>query len=173
MVISLFKWMLGGVLLFLTRENIHENVYHHPFFVTVTEINHNANEKLIEISCKMFTDDLEKELIKYSHHDIDLSKSVNKIQNEKTISDYVQKHLQIAIDGKPVILQFVGSENESDATWVYFQVNNIATLKKIEINNSLLYEAFQNETNLIHVMVNGKRQSAKLDQPETKASFIF
>ncbi|HEX4850781.1 MAG TPA: DUF6702 family protein, partial [Puia sp.] len=163
----------SGVLLFLTSKNINENVYDHPFYVTVTEVNHNANEKLIEISCKMFTDDLEKELTRYSHLDIDLSKSVNKNQNEKIISEYVQKHLQIAIDGKAVALQFVGSENESDATWVYFQVNNITNLKRIDIINSLMFEAFQNETNLIHVMVGGKRQSAKLDKPETKASFSF
>jgi hypothetical protein len=165
--------MVAGVLLFLTSEDIHENVYDHPFYVTVTEINYNEKEKLIEISCKMFSDDLEKELTKYSHHDIDLSKPANKTQNEKTISDYVQKHLQIAIDGNQVGLQFVGTENESDATWSYFQVNNIAGLKKIEINNSLMYESFQSETNLIHVMVKGKRKSAKLDEPETKASFNF
>lgn len=173
MAISLFKWIAGGILLFLTREDVNRNFYFHPFYVTVTEINHNANEKLVEISCKIFTDDLEKELTLFTHRDINLSKTENKTQNEKTIADYVQKHLQIAIDGDPVIMQYVGSENESEATWIYFQISNISSLKKIDINNSLLYESFQSEINLIHVMVGGKRQSAKLNQPETKATFNF
>ncbi|PWT72685.1 MAG: hypothetical protein C5B59_15105 [Bacteroidetes bacterium] len=169
----MFKWIIGGVLLFLTSENIHRNPYLHPFYVSVTEINYNANERLIEISCKIFTDDLEKVLTQFSRHKIDLSKAANKEENERAIKEYIQKNLQIVIDGSPVVLQFVGTENESEATWVYFQVPNISNVKRIDITNSLLYDTFQSEINLIHVMVGGKRQSVKLSLPETKASFTF
>ena len=34
----------------------------HPFFVSVTEMNHNAKDKTLEISCKLFADDFEKGL---------------------------------------------------------------------------------------------------------------
>ena len=36
----------------------------HPFYVSVTEINQNAAEKSLEISCKFFADDFEQTLEK-------------------------------------------------------------------------------------------------------------
>ena len=51
----LFKWLLiGGLVLKPTPST------YHPIFVSVTEIEHNAKDKTLEISCKIFTDDLEK-----------------------------------------------------------------------------------------------------------------
>ena len=35
---------------------------HHPIFVSVTQIDHNATDKTLEISCKIFTDDFEQTL---------------------------------------------------------------------------------------------------------------
>ena len=53
----LFKWLLvGGILLTPSSGT------HHPIYVSVTEIEHNAKDKTLEISCKIFTDDFEKTL---------------------------------------------------------------------------------------------------------------
>ena len=48
MAFLLHKWLLAGL-----------DGAGHPFFVSVTEINHNAKDKTIEIACKIFTDDFE------------------------------------------------------------------------------------------------------------------
>ena len=37
----------------------------HPFFVSMTDINYNDNNKSLEISVRIFTDDLENTLRKY------------------------------------------------------------------------------------------------------------
>ena len=38
------------------------SIIFHPFFVSVTEINHNAKNHSVEVSCRMFYDDLERAL---------------------------------------------------------------------------------------------------------------
>ena len=53
MVSILFKWLLIGGLVFKPAP-----VTYHPIFVSVTEIEHNNKDKTLEISCKIFTDDL-------------------------------------------------------------------------------------------------------------------
>ena len=60
----------------------------HPLFVSVTEINHNAQDKTLEISCKTFTDDLEKAIEKSSNVKIDLFTVKDKAAANKAISDY-------------------------------------------------------------------------------------
>jgi hypothetical protein len=62
MSIPLFKWFF---LLFLAGSNHNvatgdTQLFSHPFFISVTEINHNSGDKNLEISCKIFTDDFGK-----------------------------------------------------------------------------------------------------------------
>ena len=177
MAASLFKWF--SAYLFLLSGSAEKSNYHkmgmslHPLYVTVTEINHNAKDKTLEVSCKIFTNDFEAALEKTLHAKIDLSEPKDKKAADKSVSDYIQKHLQIKADGKPVVLEFVGSEKETDATWSYFQVNNIVSVKKLEITNSLLYETYEGEINLMHVTVAGNRKSEKLTNPERNVVFEF
>ena len=49
----------------------------------------------------------------------------------KLVADYVQKHLQIKVDGKAAVLQFLGYEQDEEGIVSYYQVNNIAICKKI------------------------------------------
>ena len=162
MVLLVHKW------LFLAA-----SVLLHPLFVSVTEINHNAHDKTLEISCKAFTDDLEKAIEKSLNTKIDLFTIKDQAAANKAVTDYFRKHLVLKADGKPVQFELVGFEREGDATWSYFQVTNIPSIKKIEANNSILYEASDEETNLMHVTVNKVRKSTKIDYPETKAVFEF
>src|SRR6267378_1432289 len=50
----------------------------HPFHVSVVEVNHNAADKTFEISCKIFTDDLEKVLAQNYKTRVDLINPPNK-----------------------------------------------------------------------------------------------
>jgi len=175
MVLSVCRWLLAAISFFLYNHDEQKNFLFitHPFYITVTEINHNAKEEIVEISCKMFTDDLETALKKSAGAKIDMPTQNNKSATDKLIAAYITKHLQLKVDGEPVILQFIGSEKEAEATWSYFQVNHISSLKKLEIDNDLLYESFDDEVNLVHVMVNGNRQSKKLNRPDRHLVFEF
>src|SRR5258706_16143551 len=155
MAASLFKW------LFLVL---------HPLYISVTEISHNAKDKTLEISCKMFTNDLEATLEKTAHAKVDLSEPKDKKATDKLITDYVGRHLQIKIDGKTVALHFLGSEKEADGTWSYFQVNDVPAVKRVEILNSLLYDNFDQEINIIHASVGGEKKSMRLNYPDTNAT---
>jgi len=57
--------------------------------------------------------------------------------------------------------------------WSYFQVNNVPTVKKIDVSNSLLYDNFNQEINIMHASVGGVKKSTRLDYPASAASFEF
>lgn len=145
----------------------------HPLYVSVTEISHNAKDKILEVSCKIFTNDFESVLEKMSGAKVDLSAARDKPASDKLIAGYVERHLRLKVDGRPVQLQYVGSENEEDGTWCYFQVNNVPAVKRIDAVNDLLYDGFSTEINIMHVTVGGQRQSTRLDCPAAAASFQF
>jgi len=174
MVLSLYGWLIAVVsLAFYPDHNINSSRKFHPFYISVTEMNHNAKNNIVEISCKIFADDLEKVLSRSAGGKVNVSDPNNKSNNDKLISTYIAKHLQLKIDDKPVTIQFIGSEREEDVVWSYFQVNNISAVKKIDVMNDILYETFESQTNLIHVQVDGNRQSKKVTNPESRLTFEY
>ncbi|MBD0298559.1 MAG: hypothetical protein ICV84_25725, partial [Flavisolibacter sp.] len=71
----------------------------HPFYVSVTEINHNSKEKTLEISCKAFAEDMEDILKKNYKTTVDLENANQKTQNNKLVNDYITHHLNLITDG--------------------------------------------------------------------------
>jgi hypothetical protein len=127
----------------------------------------------VEISCKLFTDDFEKTLTAQYKTPVDLSHPKNKEQTDKMVFGYLQQHLQLKIDGKTAVLQYVGYENEGEAAWCYLQVSNVPVPKQLQLNANMLYELFDTQINIIHATVNGKRQSTKITNPQAAAAFSF
>jgi len=163
-----FKWFL--VLSLLAPKSVADN---HPIFVSVTEIEYNATDKTLEISCKIFTDDFEKTLRQTYKGKIDLLDAKYKTQMSAIISDYIGRHLSVKANDKPGKLEFVGFEQEEEGITSYFQVSNVASVKKIEITDNILYEYKKEQISLLHVIVKGERKSTKLLNPDDKASFNF
>jgi len=172
----IYKWLSGGRLGLVSGAILSLlllSARPHPLYIAVTEINHNAKDKILEVSCKVFTNDFETVLGKMAGAKVDLSSAKDKAASDKLIADYVGRHLRLKVDGKPVQLHFVGSENEEDGTWSYFQVNDVPTVKRIDVGNDLLYDGFNQQINIMHVTVGGQRQSMRLDYPDANAAFQF
>jgi hypothetical protein len=162
MAASFYKWLALGVFSLV-----------HPFYVSVTEINHNAKDRILEVSCKLFLDDTEKTLKKQLNTSIELTNPKDPKKAQQLVSEYVKKHLQLKADGKPVVLEFVGYEVEGASIWAYFQVTNISTVHKIEITNTILYELYDTQISIMHAQVGTDKKSTRITNPETTASFEF
>ncbi|GGH21043.1 DUF6702 family protein [Mucilaginibacter phyllosphaerae] len=145
----------------------------HPFYVSVTEIKHNPKTQAVEVSCRMFYDDLEHALEKDNKTPLDIVKPADKAQLNRFISEYVKKHLSIKADGKVLNLNYVGYEIQEDGAWVYFEVKGVSTVKKIDIHDELLNAMHAEQINMLHVTVGGQRKSTKLDAPDADTSFSF
>lgn len=174
MAVVLYKWLFLSLLSFITpvTSKVAVNAPH-PFYIAVTEINHNAKEKSLEISIKVFAEDLEQTLGKSSHQSFDLANEKQKPMLDKLVADYFNKNLSVSVDGKPQKLSYLGFEKDKESAYCYLQVDNIATVKRLDITNSVLQDFTNSQINIIHAVVNGKRQSTKLDFPNKQASFTW
>ena len=158
----LFQWMLTGIVALL-----------HPFFVSVIEINHNQKEATVEISVRVFAEDIEKTMQKYTSAKVDILNPPDKILLDKEISTYISQRLKLSVNGKPVTLKYIGHEIQKESVWSYFEVAKVPDLSKLEVDCSLLYDYEKNQTNILHVKSKGVDKSFKLDYPETKTLFAF
>lgn len=145
----------------------------HPFYMSVTEIRYNAPRKTLEISCRIFSDDLENALKKQHNTTFDIIRPANRPAVDTMIARYLTRHLQLNADGKALSLHYLGYRIEEDATWCFLEVKGVPPPKKLDLQNDILYKEHSTQSHMIHAIVNDKRQSTKIDNPKTGAGFSF
>jgi len=92
---------------------------------------------------------------------------------DSLVKRYLISHLLIRADSKTVAMQYLGFEKEDDAVNAYLEVDNIPTVKRVDVNDSILHDMYDDQISIIHVIVGGNRKSTKLDYPDKEASFTF
>ena len=164
----LYKWLAGALIcLFFTGAGTH------PIYVSVAEVEYNAKEKTLEISCKLFTDDFEKALRADYKTQVDLINPTDREAMDKLVRDYVIKHFTVYLDGKPVAMTYLGYEKIEEGIFSYYEVENVSTPKTVGFFNTLLYAYHEQQLGLMHVTINGVQKSTKLNNPESKAVISF
>ncbi len=152
----------------------------HKYYLSLTEVHINTTKHTLDVSSKLFTDDLELELGKIANKKIDLSTSIKNKPSlpagreiEQLLFNYLDKNFKINVGGKLLKLKYIGYEVENDAVWCYLEVTDFKGKGTISILNTLLYDSFSEQSNLINVSWNGVIKSGKLSNPEKLAEFIF
>jgi hypothetical protein len=145
----------------------------HPIFVSVTEIEHNAKESRLEISCRIFTNDLENLLRNQNKMKLDLLHPSDKTLMNQLIKNYLSVHLKVWVNEKPVPIEYLGYEQDEEAVRVYLIGDDVKQVKSMKVEDTILYEYKSEQISLIHVTVNGERKSTKLNNPERSAIFNY
>lgn len=145
----------------------------HPLHVSVTEIEFDEKDKALEIMMRVFIDDLEttmKDRLKQPELDILSPKGITV---DQMMTDYLDSHFKITLDGKPQKINYLGHEREGEAFIFYIEVSNVKKWKTIQILNDIITETFEDQSNLVHVTVKGKVKSLRLtkDTPMDKLTF--
>lgn len=157
-----------------TENSYKADVAPHPFYMSVTEINQNTSGSL-EVSCRFFADDFEETLRNAYKTKLDINSAAapEKAAFDRLIPDYISKHLALVADGKSLRLSYVGYEKDKESVYCYFEVAGSPAIKNLQATNSLLHDFKNEQINIMHVTVNGRRQSTKLDFPAKQARFQF
>lgn len=138
----------------------------HPLHVSNTEINYNQKEKTLEISCKIFSDDFESVLYKNYKQKIDLTNPKMKESMDILVKKYLSNHLQVKANDKICKLNYIGYEIDQEATNIYFEVENITAVKSLEVSSTILYDLFDDQMSIFHLVKGNVRKSSRVLFPD-------
>lgn len=145
----------------------------HEFHLSLAEIDHNAEKKTLQVAVKLFTDDLTVALEKPGAPKLYIGTADEPPKANEIIAAYLKQHLLLKVNGKEVAFDYLGKEAETDATWCYVEVKNVARIKTIEVQNTLLLEAFDDQTNMVNLNINGIKKSGLARKGNSKLKFEF
>lgn len=136
----------------------------HEFYVGLTDIEFNDKEKRYELTIKVFTDDLELAVERFSGKDN--LKIGTKNENSKVdslIFAYVFKHVNLgATPAEKMPLNIIGRETELDVTWLYLESNETKPYPALHVTNSMIMEIYDAQTHMVHLKQGGNIETTVL-----------
>lgn len=146
----------------------------HPYYIGLTEITINEKPE-IQISVRLFTNDLEDALRKSSGKTIDILNPKDKAEADSLLFHYLGKRLSVSLNGKAHTLRYLGYEEEEGSIWTYMtiQASKPSAIKTLSIVNTALYDYFPSQTHIIRINRFNAVSSHKITNPESKADFRF
>jgi hypothetical protein len=145
----------------------------HPLYISVVDVVHNSNDKILEITTKIYTDDFEAALKKSQGITLDLINPSDKAVADNAVKNYITNHLGFFVDGKAQALTYIGYEKKDASIWAYFQINQSAAPKNVKFSCNILYELYEKQNNILHCTVGGKEKSQRLSNPTKEYLFNF
>ncbi len=136
----------------------------HPFHVSVTDIKYKQEKKAIQISSRIFLDDLELALQEYSgNNKLDIMEP----NNWEFINDNLKQYLLSKIElrdekNRKYELNYIGAEIEEDVMWCYMEVEKVRKIESVTVKNSILFEVWSDQENLVHFRAFETVKSARL-----------
>lgn len=146
----------------------------HPIHLSVSEINYSEKDKALQITSRIFLDDLELSIRNQRKQpDLDILEPGAGLTTEQLISNYVLKNFTVKLDGKLQKLNFLGFEREDPAVICYIEIENVKKFKTIEVKNEVIMETHDDQSNLIHVTYKGPVKSLRLMRDKSSDVLTF
>jgi hypothetical protein len=131
----------------------------HPIHISVTQMEYRTAQKTIEVSHKIFIDDLEAILEKKYRKKFRLTLEA-KAEQSNYIYDYLRQNFKLSLPAsskqkneKENLLQadFLGYEFDFEAIYVYAEYQSVRNFNQIKIENRILLDLFADQKNIVHL----------------------
>lgn len=121
----------------------------HTYHTSFTRIDYNRQEKLLEITIKVFAHDLMPTLKKRfgMATDLETTKDIDQILQKYLAEKFVFK----TKSGELKKLNWIGKELEPELVFFYVEIPFEEDLEGAELKNSLFFETFSEQVNLINI----------------------
>lgn len=144
----------------------------HPFHVSVSDIKYKEEQKVIQISTRIFLDDLEVALRTYSGNEkLNISAKEEWGFVNEQLKEYVLENMKLTNEKGEMEANYIGAEMEEDVMWIYIEIEKVKKLKTITVWNSLLVESFGDQENLVHFRAFEKVKSERLYKGDVQRVF--
>jgi hypothetical protein len=152
------KYILIGLFLFVGLTSF----VAHKFYVSIYQINYNQEKKTLQITTRIFTDDLNKMLEKKYNKKTNLGEKNETPEDIQLMNNYILDNFSIKINGQQKPIRFISKELETNVLIGYYSIKDIAKIKKIEIQNTTLLDLNSEQQNIIQTTIYGKKESLLL-----------
>lgn len=132
-----------------------------------------ANKESVQMITRIFIDDFEIALKEEYDESLVLMENPEPKIYEEYMAGYLQKNFKVKINGKEIPIKFIGKEYDADVVKCYLEIEKVNSINSFEIRNSVLFNRFPDQQNIIKTNINSKQKSAILTSKDNKLLLNF
>lgn len=142
----------------------------HKFYISVTNVKYSEKDNALQITTRVFIDDMNTVLKERYEVDAALGSDEETAFGQKYVEKYIRSKFSISRNGETVDYTLIGTKYDADVIILYVEVPkiNLPSVTSIGIENEILTDLFDEQQNVVHFNVAGKKKSFVLLKSDTK-----
>lgn len=140
----------------------------HKFYTSIYQINYVPQKKMIQITSRIFIDDLNDAIEKRYHSKSYIGTDKETPKDVEAMQKYLAEKFSLKVNGTLKPMDFRSKEIEANVLICYFRITEISKITKLEIINSALTELNSDQQNIIQANISGEKQSLLLTSENFK-----
>ncbi|MDQ1164320.1 DUF6702 family protein [Flavobacterium sp. SORGH_AS_0622] len=141
----------------------------HKFYVGVFQVNYAAEKKMLQITSRIFIDDLNNAMEKKYHKKTFVGTSKETQADIDLLKKYLSENFLIKVNGQSKAITFLSKEVEADDVLVcYSRIKDVEKFKTLEISNTLLVDWNAEQQNITHISAFDTKRSVLFTESSRK-----
>jgi hypothetical protein len=134
----------------------------HKFYVSIYQINYASEKKMLQITSRLFVDDLNAVLYKRYNKKTFLGEKNESQEDVNLMKKYILDNFILKVNGQLKPINYLSKEMEGNVIVCYYNIKDIPKIKTLEVKNSALIELNSEQQNIIQSTIYGEKQSLLL-----------
>lgn len=145
----------------------------HKFYVGIFQVNFASDKKMLQITSRIFVDDLNNALEKKFKRKFHLEERNPPADDVSDMNKYVFENFRIAINGKTQPLDYRSFEIQDNVLVGYYRITQVESVQSIHVTNKILFDFVTEQQNIVQTNVGGNKQNLLLtiDEPSGRLDF--
>ena len=119
----------------------------HKFYVSIYQVNYNQKKQMLEITSRIFIDDLNDVLKAKYNQKTHIGEPNEKVEDVVLMKKYILDHFSVKINGQQKNVNYLSKELEGNVVICYYNVKEISKIKNFEVQNTTLFDLNSDQQN--------------------------
>ena len=125
----------------------------HKHYISLTKVDFVKEKEVIHVTMKFFIDDIELALENRHDQAMELTTKDENKMADKFLEGYIRQKFKVWVNEEEKAYSYLGKEYENNEVFFYLELENISDIKTIEVQNSMLFEEFEEQQNYIKLKI--------------------
>lgn len=140
----------------------------HKFYVALYQVNYAPEKKMLQITTRIFVDDLNNAIGKKYTKKSNLGSENETVEDLNLLKRYFGEKLSFNVNGQVRHMLFLSKEMEGDVLICYFTIKEVKKINSLEIYNSIITEGISEQQNIMHFNVLGTKNTLLFTESTSK-----
>lgn len=145
----------------------------HKFYVALYQVNYAPQKKMLQITARIFVDDLNSAIGKKYTKKINLGSDKETEEDLILLKKYFNEKLSVKINGQSKSMTLLSKEMEGDVLICYLSIKDVSKINALEIYNTVIIEGNAEQQNIMHFNVAGVKNTVLFTESISKGMLKY